>query len=94
MNNKMTAVRAALCTLALSMTISTQAHASVGSVEELVTLIMQEDAYLYGAAGACVLMLLMVIAGVASMGRRQRRATIAAYDDELTRYRQQLRRAS
>lgn len=94
MNNKMTAVRAALCTMAVSMTVSTKVHASVGSVEELATLIMQEDAYFYGAVGACVLVLLMIVAGVAGMGRRQRRQTIAAYDDELTRYRQQLRRAS
>ena len=53
---------------------------------------MENDAYFYGAVGACVLPVCMVIAGVASMGRRRRRLTIAAYDSELTRYRQELRR--
>ena len=53
---------------------------------------MQNDAYFFGSIGAGVLTLAMTIYAVAGMGRRRRRLAIAAYDDELTRYRQELRR--
>ena len=92
MNKKTTASAAGLSALVAPLAVSTPAHAAVNSAGDLVELIMENDAYFYGAVGACVLLVCMVIAGVASMGRRRRRLTIAAYDSELTRYRQELRR--
>lgn len=94
MNRTMTAVSAGLAALAAPLTFATKAHAAVGTVDEVFELIMQNDAYFYGCVGAGVLTVLMIIVAVAGMGRRRQRMTISAYDNELSRYRQELRRGA
>lgn len=92
MNRVKKAVSAVLAAVVSPIALSSRANAAVWAAGDLVELILEDDVYFYGTAGAGVLLVCIVIAGFASMGRRRRRLTIAAYDSELTRYRQELRR--
>ena len=92
MKKTITAALAGLWALVSPLALATPANAAHGPANDILDLIMQNDAYFFGSIGAGVLTLAMTIYAVAGMGRRRRRLAIAAYDDELTRYRQELRR--
>lgn len=90
---KKTAGIAAPLSLITASVVIAPAHASAQFIDETVQMFRDNEVYVYGSVGAAILMVAMLAVVFASSGRRRRRKTIAAYDNELTRYRQDLRRS-
>lgn len=90
---KKTTGLAAPLSLIIASVATGPAHASAQFIDEMIHMFRDNEIYVYGSVGAALLMVAMLAFAFASTGRRRRRKTIAAYDNELTRYRQDLRRS-